>query len=194
MATATEPIETTRLEAFSDGVIAVIITIMVLELKAPAGSTLHDLREVLPHFLVYMLSFQIVGTYWNNHHHMLRATQRITGKIMWLNLLLLFCLSLIPFFASWMGEHATSHVPVAAFGIILCAAAFSYFALQHTIVAAQPKSAKIASAIGEDYKGKLSGLGYFIAIPLAFVAPAIAYAIFVALGLMWFIPDRRLAA
>lgn len=186
-------IETSRLEAFSDGVMAVIITIMVLELRAPVSDSLYALKPLIPHFLVYALAFQVIGTYWNNHHHMLRATKHITGSVMWLNLHLLFWLSLIPFFTSWLGENHGARVPTAFFAGVLLAAAVAYFFLQRAIVAVQPKDAKIASAIGEDYKGKLSMLAYLLAIPLAFVSPWISDVLIVGVTLVWFIPDRRLS-
>lgn len=185
-------IDTSRLEAFSDGVMAVIITIMVLSLKAPLGDSFRDLRPVLAPLLVYALSFQIVGTYWNNHHHLLKATKRIGGRIMWANLLFLFCLSLIPFGASWLGVFPHGKVPTMIFGIILFACALSYTLLQTTIVRAQRKNSKIVTALSDDYKGRITMVGYALAIPLALVEPWMADVLFVGISLVWFIPDRRL--
>ncbi len=183
---------TSRLEAFSDGVIAVIITVMVLELKAPLGSSLHDLRPLLPNFLIYALSFQVVGTYWNNHHHLLRATKVIDANVMWFNLLLLFFISLIPFFTSWFGEHPTAKGPTAAYGTILFAGGVGYFLLLRAIVAADKMNTKLRKAVGNDRKGKISILSYLAAILLTFVSPWIAITIYVLVALTWFIPDKRL--
>ena len=187
-------IDTFRLEAFSDGVMAVIITIMVLALKTPDGTGWHELRTVLAPLLVYALSFMIVGTYWNNHHHLLKATKRIGARVMWANLLFLFCISLIPFGASWLGSNPRNTIPTFTFGLILFACAMAYSLLQSTIVRAQRKNTKIVSALAEDYKGRLSGIGFALAVPVALIAPLVADIMFVGIVLVWFIPDRRLVS
>jgi uncharacterized membrane protein len=181
-----------RLEAFSDGVIAILITIMVLELKAPHGSDWAALRPVIPAFFSYVLSFVFLGIYWNNHHHMLHATERITGSILWANLHLLFWLSLVPFVTWWMGENHFASLPVALYGVILLACAISYTILLRTILRHQPKSSKLRVAVGDDRKGKLSLLLYALAIPLAFYQRWLAGAIYVTVALIWLIPDRRI--
>src|SRR3982751_5714745 len=158
-----------RLEAFSDGVIAIIITIMVLELKIPHGADWESLRPVVPVFLTYVLSFVNLGIYWNNHHHMLYVTDRINGKILWANMHLLFWLSLIPFTTGWMGENHFAALPTAVYGMVLLAAAIAYYVLQNLIIAAQGPDSKLAAALGRDLKGKISPLIYAVAIPLAFV-------------------------
>jgi uncharacterized membrane protein len=181
-----------RLEAFSDGVMAVIITIMVLELKAPEGGDLAALRPVLPTFLIYVLSFVFLGIYWVNHHHMLYATTRINGRILWANLHLLFWLSLVPFVTGWMGANDFSAVPTAVYGSVLLLAAIAYTILQSAIIADQGKDSKLAAAVGRDLKGKTSALLYAAAIPLAFLHQWISDAIFVLVALIWLIPDRRI--
>jgi len=181
-----------RLEAFTDGVMAVIITIMVLELKAPEGADLAALQPLLPVFFTYLLSFVYLGIYWNNHHHMLHATDRINGAILWANLHLLFWLSLVPFTTGWMGENHFAAVPTAVYGIVMLCAAVAYYILQTTIVSAQGPSSKLARAIGSDWKGKLSPLMYAAAIPLAFVNELIADALYIAVALIWLVPDRRI--
>lgn len=181
-----------RLEAFSDGVLAIIITIMVLELKVPHGDDFAALRPLLPIFLSYLLSFIYVGIYWNNHHHMLHATQRTTGAVLWANLHLLFWLSLIPFATGWMGENHFASAPTALYGAILLMAAIAYSILQRAIIANQGRSSLLAVATGSDRKGKLSLLLYATAIPVAFLDHWIAAAIYVAVALMWLIPDRRI--
>ena len=184
--------EKNRLEAFSDGVIAIIITIMVLELKVPHGADLAELKPVLPVFLSYVLSFVYVGIYWNNHHHLLKACRKVTGAMMWANLHLLFWLSLFPFATGWMGENHFQPAPTALYGAVLLLAAIAYKILQNLIVAEQGRDSKLAEAIGRDFKGKLSPFLYAIAIPLSFFRAWLAGAIFVFVALMWLVPDPRI--
>jgi uncharacterized membrane protein len=184
--------EKNRLEAFSDGVLAIIITIMVLELKAPHGVQIGDLRPLLPIFLSYVLSFLYVGIYWNNHHHMLHSTHRVTGGILWANLHLLFWLSLFPFTTAWVGENQLSSMPTAVYGFVLLMAAIAYYVLQRAIIAQQGPGSLLAAAVGRDLKGKISPLCYFSAIPLAFVSPWIANGLYVFVALLWLVPDRRI--
>jgi uncharacterized membrane protein len=181
-----------RLEAFSDGVIAILITIMVLELKVPRGADVDALRPLLPVFLTYVLSFVFLGIYWNNHHHMFHATHQINGAILWANLHLLFWLSLIPFVTGWMGENHFAPLPTAVYGVVLLLAGLAYVLLQHTIIAAQGPNSRLATAVGRDVKGKLSALLYAVAIPSAFVHQWIADALYVVVALMWLVPDRRI--
>ncbi|WP_243360351.1 TMEM175 family protein [Fundidesulfovibrio terrae] len=181
-----------RLEAFSDGVIAIIITIMVLELKVPHADTLAALRPLLPIFLNYVLSFVYLGIYWNNHHHMLHTVQHVRGGILWANLHLLFWLSLIPFVTAWMGENHFAAAPTALYGVILLMAAFAYWILQRTIIAAQGRDSLLKAAVGRDLKGKLSPLLYLAAIPAAFFEQWIADGIYVLVALLWLVPDRRI--
>ncbi len=181
-----------RLEAFSDGVLAIIITIMVLELKVPHAAELSDLKPVLPVLLSYVLSFLYVGIYWNNHHHMFHSTQYVTGGILWANLHLLFWLSLFPFTTGWMGENHLAPTPTAVYGFVLLMAAIAYYILQRTIIWQQGRDSLLKAAIGEDWKGKLSPVLYLIAIPLAFVSPWIASGLYVFVALMWLVPDRRI--
>lgn len=181
-----------RLEAFSDGVIAILITIMVLELKIPHGADLESLRPLLPVFLTYVLSFVYLAIYWNNHHHMLQATDHINGKILWANMHLLFWLSLIPFATGWMGENHFATLPTAVYGAVLLAAAIAYYILQKMIIAQQGRNSKLRAAIGRDLKGKISPLIYLAAIPLAFVNQWISDALYVFVALMWLVPDRRI--
>ena len=181
-----------RLEAFSDGVFAIIITIMVLEMKAPQGADLDALRPVLPAFLSYVLSFIYVGIYWNNHHHMLHATKRISGAVLWANLHLLFWLSLIPFVTGWMGENHFAPMPTSLYGGVLLMAGIAYTILQTMIMAAEGHDSLVRRAVGSDRKGKLSIVAYAIAIPAAFVSQWIASALYVITALMWLIPDRRI--
>jgi uncharacterized membrane protein len=183
-----------RLEAFSDGVIAILITIMVLELKIPHGADWEALRPLIPVFLTYVLSFIFLGIYWNNHHHMLYATDQINGKILWANLHLLFWLSLIPFVTGWMGENHFAPFPTAIYGVVLLFAAIAYTILQTLIVAQQGANPKLEAAVGKDMKGKLSMLLYAVAIPLAFVNQWISDGLYVLVALMWLIPDRRIEA
>jgi uncharacterized membrane protein len=181
-----------RLEAFSDGVIAILITIMVLELRVPHGADWEALRPLLPVFLTYILSFVFLGIYWSNHHHMLQAADRINGKILWANLHLLFWLSLIPFVTGWMGENHFAPLPTAVYGVVLLLAAISYTILQNMIVAQQGPNSRLGAAVGQDMKGKLSMMLYLAAIPLAFVNQWIADGIYVFVALIWLIPDRRI--
>jgi uncharacterized membrane protein len=181
-----------RLEAFSDGVIAIIITIMVLELKIPHGTDWKALSPLLPVFLTYVLSFVYVAIYWNNHHHMLHATDQINGKILWANMHLLFWLSLVPFATGWMGENHFAPLPTAVYGAVLLAAAIAYYVLQKMIIAQQGRHSKLRAAIGRDFKGKISPLIYLAAIPLAFVNQWISDALYVIVALIWLIPDRRI--
>jgi uncharacterized membrane protein len=181
-----------RLNAFSDGVIAIIITIMVLELKVPHGTDLAALATVFPEFLVYVLSFVVVGIYWNNHHHLLYLTHRITGGVLWANLHLLFWLSLMPFATGWMGENHFAPLPTALYGVVLLCAGIAYYLLEQVIVRNQEPGSRLALAVGGDAKGKLSLALYAAAIPLAFVNQFISDAIFVIVVLIWFIPDSRI--
>jgi uncharacterized membrane protein len=186
--------KTDRMEAFSDGVVAILITIMVLELKIPQASNRAALRPLLPIFLTYVLSFVNLGIYWNNHHHMLQATERVNGVILWANLHLLFWLSLFPFFTGWMGENHFATLPTAAYGGVLLLAGIAYVLLQTAIVAEQGPRSVLAAALGRDVKGKISPVLYAVAIPLAFVDRWIAIGLYVVVALMWFVPDRRLEA
>ena len=181
-----------RLEAFSDGVIAILITIMVLELKVPHGADFEALRPLLPVFLTYVLSFVNIGIYWNNHHHMLHVTPRINGKILWANLHLLFWLSLIPFTTGWMGENHFAPLPTAVYGAVLLFSGIAYLVLAHAIVAENGKDSELGRALGRDWKGKASLVAYAISIPLAFVNQWISDAIFVAVALIWLAPDPRI--
>ena len=181
-----------RLEAFSDGVLAIIITIMVLELRPPEETTLDALRPLIPVFLSYVLSFAVVGIYWNNHHHLFQAVRAVNGRVLWANLLLLFSLSLLPFGSAWMGEHDFAPVPVAVYGVILLGAAMTYFILVQVLLRAQPDDAPLATAIGRDAKGKLSPVLYAVAIPVALVAPLVAFAVYVFVALIWIVPDTRI--
>ena len=181
-----------RLEAFSDGVIAINITIMVLELKVPHGDTLHDLAPLLPVFLSYVLSFLYVGIYWNNHHHMLHACSRVTGTVLWANLHLLFWLSLFPFATAWMGENHFAPLPTAIYGVVLLMAAIAYYVLQLALIRVQGPDSILKKAVGRDWKGKLSPVLYVTAILATVVSPWISQAIFVVVALIWLIPDRRI--
>ncbi len=181
-----------RLEAFSDGVIAILITIMVLELKIPHGTDLASLRPILPVFLTYVLSFVYLAIYWNNHHHMLHATDKINGKILWANMHLLFWLSLIPFVTGWMGENHFATIPTAVYGAVLLAAAIAYYVLQKMIISQQGANSKLRAALGRDIKGKISPVIYLAAILLAFVNQWIADALYVLVALIWLVPDKRI--
>jgi uncharacterized membrane protein len=181
-----------RLEAFSDGVIAIIITIMVLELRPPHGADLAAIRPLLPVFLSYLLSYVFLGIYWNNHHHMLHAAGRIDGKVLWANLHLLFWLSLTPFATAWMGENGAAPLPVAAYGAVQLLAAIAYIVLQARLIAAQGPQSRLKVATGNDLKGKLSMLAYAAAIPLAFVDRRIAIGLYVLVALVWLAPDPRI--
>jgi uncharacterized membrane protein len=182
---------TARVEAFSDGVMAVIITIMALELRAPEGATLEAVREQLPGLLVYVLSFVMIGIYWNNHHHLLRAAERISGAAMWANLFLLFWLSLIPVLTEWLRDQYLHPLPAATYGAVALAAGFAYALLARALVRANGPESAVAAAIGSDLKGYLSLVLYAAGVGLAFVSPWIAYGCYVAVAIIWFIPDRR---
>jgi uncharacterized membrane protein len=182
---------TGRMEAFSDGVLAIVITVMVLELPTPHGTTWGALHDALPLLLSYVLSFVYIGIYWSNHHHMLQVTDRVTGLILWANLHLLFWLSLVPFTTAWMGENDFAATPAAAYGLVLLAAAVAYYALQGAIIRDQRPTSPLARAVGRDRKGKLSPLLYATAVGLSFVDRWLAVAVFIGVALMWLIPDRR---
>ena len=181
-----------RLEAFSDGVIAIIITIMVLELKVPHGQTLDALVPLIPNFLSYVLSFVYVGIYWNNHHHMLRTCEEVTGRILWANLHLLFWLSLFPITTAWIGENHSAAAPSALYGVVLLMAAIAYWILQQVIIAAQGPESLLKKAVGADWKGKLSPMLYLIGIAAAFRAPWIGQSLYLLVALLWLVPDRRI--
>jgi uncharacterized membrane protein len=181
-----------RMEAFSDGVIAVIITIMVLGLEAPPEASLTALVPLLPVFLNYVLSFVILGIYWNNHHHLLQAVENVDGQVLWANMHLLFWLSLIPFATSWAGENPSAPLPVAIYGCILLLAAVAYFILVQALMKRHGQDSFLATAVGSDFKGKISILIYLLAIPLAFLNPIISFALFVLVAVMWLVPDRRI--
>ena len=181
-----------RLEAFSDGVLAIIITIMVLELKIPHGVTIETLYPLIPVLLTYILSFVYIGIYWNNHHHMLHTCNKVTGSILWANLHLLFWLSLVPFTTGWMGENHYATLPVALYGFVLLMAGFAYWILQSRIIASQGKDSLLRKAVGKDWKGLASPALYASAIALAFMSPWFAIAIYILVALMWLIPDRRI--
>src|SRR5258706_15558495 len=181
-----------RLEAFSDGVIAVIITIMVLELKVPHDASWSALAPVAPVFLTYVLSFVFIGIYWSNHHHLLQAVQRINGKVLWANLHLLFWLSLTPFVTGWMGENRFAAVPAAMYGVVLLFAAIAYFILARALLSIHAPDSVLATALGADFKCKISMVIYLFAIPLAFVRSWLACALYVLVAVMWLVPDRRI--
>jgi uncharacterized membrane protein len=181
-----------RVEAFSDGVLAIIITIMVLELRPPDGMQATDLLPLGPKFLAYVLSFANIGIYWNNHHHLFQAARTVSGRVLWANLHLLFWLSLIPFGTAWMGEHQFASIPVAAYGLDLVFAAFAYLLLVRALIAAPGQTHSLADAIGSDFKGKVSILVYVVAAPLALVLPLVAFALYVVVAVTWIVPDRRM--
>lgn len=181
-----------RLEAFSDGVLAIIITIMVLEMKVPHGTDLEALTPLLPVFLSYILSFIYIGIYWNNHHHMMHAVQKVSGGILWANLHLLFWLSLIPFVTGWVGENHFAELPMAMYGGVLLMAAIAYFILQNRILAVQGKDSLLAKALGKDLKGKASPIIYIIPILGSFLNPWIAGILYILVAFMWLIPDKRI--
>lgn len=181
-----------RLEAFSDGVLAIIITIMVLELKVPHHADLEALQPLLPSFLSYVLSFIYVGIYWNNHHHMLHAAKHVSGPVLWANLNLLFWLSLFPFATGWMGENHFAALPSAIYGFVLLMAAISYYLLQQSVIAADGPGSLLKQAVGTDWKGKASPFLYLTAMAVAFWVPGVAQAIYVAVALIWLVPDRRI--
>jgi len=181
-----------RLEAFSDGVIAIIITIMVLELRVPAGSSLAALRPMAPVFLSYLLSFVFLGIYWSNHHHLLQAVEHVNGQVLWANLHLLFWLSLTPFVTAWMGQNHFASLPAALYGGILLCAAIAYYILTRTLLSIHAADSMLATALGDDFKGKISIVFYMIAIPLAFVRSWLACAIYVLVAVIWLAPDKRI--
>jgi uncharacterized membrane protein len=183
---------TTRLEAFSDGVLAIIITIMVLELRVPHGTEWSSLAPLWPVFLSYLLSFVYIGIYWNNHHHMLHVTEQVNGAILWANLHLLFWLSLVPFVTAWMGENHFAPVPTAMYAVLMLAAALAYLVLQRTIIRSQGPQSVPATAVGGDKKGKISAILYLVSIPAAFISPKISGALFAAVALIWLLPDKRI--
>ncbi|HEY4645212.1 MAG TPA: TMEM175 family protein [Steroidobacteraceae bacterium] len=181
-----------RMEAFFDGVVAIIITIMVLEMKAPHGQSIETLSPLIPVLLSYVLSFLYLGIYWNNHHHMMHACHKATGSMLWANLHLLFWLSLVPFTTGWMGENHFAAMPAAAYGVVLLMAAIAYWILQQRIIASQGEGSILKKAIGSDWKGKLSPVLYLLAIAVAFLSPWVSVAIYAFVALMWVIPDRRI--
>jgi uncharacterized membrane protein len=181
-----------RLEAFSDGVLAIIITIMVLELKVPHGGTLADMRPLLPVVLCYLLSFVYLGIYWNNHHHMFTVTKNVDGAVMWANLHLLFWLSLVPFATAWMGENHFASAPSAIYGVVLLMAAIAYTILLRAILRLEGPRSVLAAAVGRDFKGKISLVLYIVAIPAAFITPWVSGALYVIVALIWVLPDPRI--
>ena len=181
-----------RMEAFSDGVIAIIITIMVLELRVPIGASLPALRPVTPFFLSYILSFVLLGIYWTNHHHLLQVVERVSGGVLWANLHLLFWLSLVPFATAWMGENHFAAVPVAVYGVVLVFAAIAYFILTRTLLRIHTPDSTLAIAIGRDFKGKISIVIYLVAISLTFVRSWLGAALYVLVEIIWLVPDRRI--
>jgi uncharacterized membrane protein len=181
-----------RLEAFSDAVIAIVMTIMVLELVPPHGANLEDLVPLAPVFLAYVLSFVMLGVYWNNHHHLLQAARTVSGRVLWANMLLLFWLSLFPFGTAWIGETAFAPVPVAMYGFVLLMAAFAYYILVRALIAAPGQNPLIAEAIARDVKGKISPAVYAVSIPLALVLPLASFALFIVVAAMWLVPDPRI--
>jgi len=181
-----------RLEAFSDGVIAILITIMVLALTVPHEATLAALRPLIPTFLSYALSFVFLGIYWNNHHHLFQAIQQVDGRVLWANMHLLFWLSLIPFATAWMGENDFAHWPVALYGVVLLFAGIAYFILARVLIALHGKDSVLATALGSDFKGQVSIVLYLVAIGLSFVSSELACAVYVLVAVMWLIPDRRI--
>jgi uncharacterized membrane protein len=181
-----------RLEAFSDGVIAIIITIMVLEMKAPQGTELRSLRPLIPVFLSYMLSFVLLGIYWNNHHHLFQAARQVNGRVLWANLHLLFWLSLVPFVTGWMGESHMVAWPVALYGLVQLLAGIAYFILTRALLSDHASDSALATAIGRDFKGKASVVIYAVAILLAFLSPPLACTVYVVVAVLWLVPDRRI--
>ena len=181
-----------RMEAFSDGVLAILITIMVLELRAPEGAELSALRPLIPVFLSYVLSFIYLGIYWNNHHHLFQVVERVDGRILWANLHLLFWLSLISFVTAWMGENGFAAWPMALYGIVLLMAGFAYYILTRALLAVHAADSVLAQALSRDFKERLSMLVYLVAIPLAFVRPWLAGGLYVLVAIMWLMPDRRM--
>ena len=183
---------TARMEAFSDGVIAIIITVMVLEMRAPRGTDIVALRPLIPVFLSYLLSFVFLGIYWSNHHHLLQVAEHVNGSVLWANLHLLFWLSLTPFVTNWMGENQFAAWPVALYGLVMLCAAIAYFILVRTLLSLHGLESVLATALGRDFKGKISIVIYLVAIPLAFVRSWLACALYVFVAVMWLVPDRRI--
>ena len=183
---------TERLEAFTDGVMAILITIMVLEFRVPHGADIGALRFLFPTFVSYLLSFVYLGIYWNNHHHMFAVSQHVDGAVLWANLHLLFWLSMVPFVTAWMGENSFAATPTAVYGVVLLMAAVAYFVLQQRILHVDGPKSVLAAAVGKDFKGKISPVLYLVAIPSAFISPWIAGAFYVIVALMWIVPDRRI--
>lgn len=181
-----------RLEAFSDAVIAILVTIMVLDLRAPQGHALHDLDPLVPKVLVYLLSFTFLAIYWNNHHHLLQLVERIDGRVLWANMGLLFFLSLTPVAVAWLGPNTDAAAPVAVYGCVLLGAAVAYFVLTRALLAVHAGDSRLALALGADWKGRLSAIAYAVAIGLAVLAPPAALAIYVAVAIVWLVPDRRI--
>src|SRR5437870_97530 len=181
-----------RLEAFSDGVIAIIITIMVLELRVPAGSNLSTLRPLIPVFFSYLLSFVFIGIYWSNHHHLLQVVEHVNGRVLWANLHLLFWLSLTPFVTAWLGQNHFAATPAALYGVVLLCAAIAYFILTRALLSIHAPDSVLATALGEDFKGKISMVIYLAAIPLAFVRSWLACALYVLVEVIWLVPDKRI--
>jgi len=181
-----------RLEAFSDGVLAIIITIMVLELRAPHEASVEALRPLVPEFLSYLLSFVFLGIYWNNHHHLFQAVRQVNGQVLWANMHLLFWLSLVPFVTAWLGRTEFAAWPAAAYGVVMLMAGFAYYLLAHALIAHHGRESVLAKALGSDFKGKISVVLYAIAIPSAFVHPLIACGLYVLVAVIWLVPDRRI--
>lgn len=183
---------TGRLEAFSDGVLAIIITIMVLELKVPHGADLNSLKSIGPVFISYILSFINIGIYWNNHHHLMQSVEKVNGKVLWANMHLLFWLSLVPFSSGWMGENHFSQWPVAVYGIVLMMAGVAYYFLAHSLIQLHGKNSTLAKALGNDHKGILSVVVYIAGVGLSFINPWIGFSLYALVAAMWFIPDKRI--
>jgi uncharacterized membrane protein len=181
-----------RLEAFTDGVIAILITIMVLNLHVPVGHHFHDLRPLLPTLLVYLLSFAFLAIYWNNHHHLMHVVERIDGRVLWANMALLFCLSLTPIATAWLGPNTGEVAPTAVYGMVQLAAALAYFVLTRALLALHPPESRLATALGADWKGKLSAVAYACGVGIAFAAPYAAIAVYVGVAAVWLVPDRRI--
>ncbi len=181
-----------RVEAFSDAIIAIIMTIMVLELTTPAGSDIASLRPLLPKLLAYLLSYLFLAIYWVNHHHLFQAVERVSGTVLWANVVLLFWLSLIPFVTAWAGDHSTAPVPVAIYGAVLLLAAIAYFILVRALLSIHPKETTLAKAIGRDFTGKVSVLIYALAIPASFLTPFAGWSLYMLVALIWLVPDKRI--
>ncbi len=181
-----------RLEAFSDGVFAIIITIMVLELRVPEGGTFEDLKPLIPKFISYILSFTYVAIYWNNHHHMFQLVKHVNGKVLWRNMFLLFCLSLVPFVTAWMGENHFSASPTALYGIVLAMAGIAYYFLIHSLIKLHGEDSLLATSIGDDFKGKISVVIYVVGILVSFYNSWISFGLYCCVAVMWFIPDKRI--